>query len=153
MSPHQAALILFFVGEATIIETKTGSQPDDHSNGDFSFTFYSPEGTCAIKTLDNLTKNDRELGAVDQFSGDMLEPCETFQPDSISSVKITHWKGDGWRGEYLKISYRKKSFSCNLGQMLENNSSITVPCSATEGNKVSRLSRVSQKQARKLSKS
>ena len=132
----------FFIGEATIIETKTGSQPDDHSDGDFSFQFNSPEGNCTIKTLDNVTKNDRELGAVDQVSGDMLEPCETFQPDSISSVKITHWKGDGWRGEYLKISYQQKSFFCNLGQMLENNSSITFPCSAIEGNMLSNVKAV-----------
>ena len=63
----------------------------------------------------------------------MLGPCETYQPEKISAVKITHWQGDGWRGEYLKISYGKKSFTCKLGQMLENKASITFPCSAYEG--------------------
>ena len=109
------------------------------SDGAFSYQFYSPEGSCTIKNLDNPKKNDRESGAVDQFSGDMLGPCETYQPVSISSVKITHWQGDGWRGEYLKISYGQKSFTCKLGQMLENKVSITFPCKASQGNKVLKL--------------
>ena len=72
------------------------------------------------------------MGAVDQFSGYMLEPCQTFQPDSIASVKITHLTGASWRGEYVKISYGRKSFTCKLGQMLDNKdkASITFPCSA-----------------------
>ena len=130
---YSHCVIALFLGAATIIESKTGSQPGDRSDGDFSFQFNSPEGSCTIKTLDNLNKNDRESGAVDKFSGDMLGPCETYQPDLISSVKITHWNGDGWRGEYLKISYGIKSFTCNLGQMLESNTSITFPCSASQG--------------------
>ena len=62
----------------------------------------------------------------------MLQPCETYQPDKISSVKITHWQGDGWRGEYLKISYGKKSFTCKLGQIVDHDASITFPCSASK---------------------
>ena len=69
----------------------------------------------------------------------MLGPCETYQPDSISSVKITNWKGDGWRAEYLKISFGKRSFTCKLGQKLENKASITVPCNNSLGNKMSKL--------------
>ena len=123
---------MFFSGEATIIETKTGSKTGDRSDGAFSYKFYSPEGSCTIRNLDNPKKNDRESGAVDQFSGNMLQPCETFQPDKISSVKITHWKGDGWRAEYLKISYGKKSFTCKLGQIVDRDASITFPCSASK---------------------
>ena len=121
---------------ATIIEIKTGSQPGDSFDGKFSYQFYSPDGSCTVD-LDNPQKNDLELGAVDLFSGDMLGPCENFQPDLISAVKITHRQGDNWRGEYLKISYGKKSFTCNLGKILENKASITFPCNAPQGNKLS----------------
>mgnify|MGYP003338881311 CR=1 FL=1 len=76
---------------------------------------------------------------MDHFSGDLLGPCETYQPDKISSVKITNWEGDGWRAEYLKISYGKKSFTCKLGKMLENKASITFPCSDSQGNKAPKL--------------
>ena len=112
----------------TVIETKTGSKPGDQTDGGFSYEFHSPEGNCKIQNLDNPKKNDRESGAVDQFTGDMLGPCETFQPDEIYSVTITHWQGDGWRGEYLKISYGNKSFKCILGQMVDSMKSITFPC-------------------------
>ena len=86
-----------------------------------------------IPNLDNTKRNDRELGRIDLFSGDMLGPCETYQPDKISSVKITHKNGDGWKPEYLKISYGKKSFTCKLGQKLGNKASITFPCSSSNG--------------------
>ena len=81
--------------------------------------------------LDNSYKNDFESGNVDQFMGSMLGSCETYQPEKISSVKITHTSGKGWRGEYLKISYGEKSFTCKLGKMLDNKASITFPCDST----------------------
>ena len=116
-----------------IIETKTGSTPGDSTNGAFYVQFNSPEGKCKINDLDNPKKNDMELGAIDHFSGVLLRPCEAFQPDEISSVTITHWRGDSWKGEYLKISYQDKSFICMLGQMIDNRKSITFPCNAWTG--------------------
>ena len=69
---------------------------------------------------------------MDQFTGKMLDQCQFFQPDKISAVKISHRSGDGWKGEYLKISYGEKSFTCILGQKLDNNkASITFPCIST----------------------
>ena len=68
---------------------------------------------------------------MDQFTGKMLDQCQFFQPDKISAVKITHTRGDGWKGEYLKISYGEKSFTCKLGQKLDKKTkSITFPCSS-----------------------
>ena len=121
--------ILFFIGE-TIIETRTGSDPNDGSSGQFSLQFFSPDGTsCTIKMIDNPNKDDFEPGNVDEFKGSVIAPCEKYQPDEISSVKITHISGDGWRGVYLKISYGVKSFTCNLGQRIDGNASIEFPCS------------------------
>ena len=87
-----------------------------------------------MKDLDNPQKNDLESGKVDKFTGSMLGPCENYHPKKISSVKITHFSGDGWRVEYLKITYAEKSFTCNVGQVLDNKASITVPCSASNSN-------------------
>ena len=68
---------------------------------------------------------------MDQFTGKMLDPCQTFQPYKISAVKLTLVEGDGWKGEYLKISYGEKSFTCKLGQRLDKKTkSITFPCSS-----------------------
>ena len=123
-----------FIGGKTIVETKTGSNPVDATDGSFSIQFFSLDGTnCKINVLDNPQKNDFESGNVDQFMGSMLGPCENYRPQKISSVKIIHTGGGGWRGEYLKISYGEKSFTCNLGKMLDNKASITFPCSASKG--------------------
>ena len=104
------------------------------SDGRFLTQFFSPEGTsCTMKDLVNPQKNDLETGNVDLFMGSMLGPCEKFQPEQISSVKITHTSGDGWRGEYLKISYRRKSFTCKLGKLLHSKLSISFPCIASKG--------------------
>ena len=96
--------------------------------------FFSPDGTsCTLNDLNNPKKDDFESGKVDHFTGSVLGPCEFFHPEKISSVKFTHTSGDSWKGEYLKISYAEKSFTCNLGQMLDNNTSITFPCSPSKG--------------------
>ena len=128
---------LIFVGGPTVIEVKTGSAPSDATNGRFPTQFFSSEGiSCKMLDFDNPNKNDFESGKIDYFSGSMLGPCETFQPEKISSVKITHASGSGWRGEYLRISYRLKSFLCKLGQMIDKKASITFPCkSYSKGNK------------------
>ena len=126
-----------FIGGKTVVEVKTGSNQIDSSDGAFLTQFFSPDGTsCTMRDLDNPQENDLESGRVDQFTGSMLGPCENYHPEKISSVKITHTSGDGWRGEYIKISYAEKSFTCILGQMLDNKASITFPCSASKGIKV-----------------
>ena len=128
------SLLLLFIGNKTIVETKTGSNPDDASDGAFLTEFISPDGTsCTIKDLNNPKIDDFESGNVDQFTGSILGPCENYRPQTISSVKITHTSGDGWRGEYIKIYYAEKSFICILGQTLENKASITFPCRASKG--------------------
>ena len=128
--------ILFFVGGQTVVEVKTGSDPKDSSNGRFPTEFFSQDGTsCKMQDLDNPRKNDFESGQVDQFTGSMLGPCETFQPEKISSVKITHASGEGWRGVYLRISYGEKSFICKLGKMLDKKASITFPCKSSSKGK------------------
>ena len=114
-----------------MIEIKTGSNPGDRSDGTFSFQFNSPEGSCTIENIDDPNKDDKETGKLDQFYGDMLGSCETFKPDHILSVQITHTGLDGWRPEYLKISYDSKSFTCKLGKRLEGRASITFPCSCS----------------------
>ena len=59
--------------------------------------------------------------------------------DEIFSVKITHWNGDGWKPEYLKLSYGKKSFACKHGKKLDNRASFTFHYSASNGNLGSRI--------------
>ena len=118
--------------DQTVIKVKTGSNPSDRTDGYFSLQLLSPEGACTIKNLDNKKKNDRELGAVDTYTGEMIEPCKEFHPEEISSVKFTHLKGEGWRGEYLTISYGNKSFTCKLGKV-EKNAGITFPFSDSVG--------------------
>ena len=123
-----------FLGGETVVETKTGSNPGDGTDGTFLTQFFAPDGTsCTIKDLDNPQKSDLDSGKVDQFTGSILGECENFHPEKISSVKFTHTSGDGWRGEYLKISYDEKSFTCKLGKMLDNKASITFSCSASKG--------------------
>ena len=83
-----------------------------------------------MKDLNDPQKDDLVSGKVDLFMGSMIGSCEMYQPDKITSVKITHTAGDGWKGEYLKISYGEKSFTCKLGKMLDNKASATFPCNS-----------------------
>ena len=133
---REDSLKLIFIGGQTVIEVKTGSDPGDATSGRFPAQFFSSEGTsCSMRNLDNPNKNDFESGQVDYFWGSMLGPCETYHPEKISSVKITHASGSGWRGEYLKISYGAKIFTCKLGKMIDNRASITFPCKETSKGK------------------
>ena len=73
-------------------------------------------------------------GAIDRYTGDQLESCSDFEADDITSVVITHDRGDGWMGEYLKMYLDDKVFHCTLGKWIEKDSpEVEFPCSQESG--------------------
>ena len=113
--------------ERPMIELKTATSPWADSDGDFSYKFKSSDGSCTIDILDN-PGDDMVKGAIDRYTGDQLGSCADFE-DDITSVVITFLRGDGWRGEYLKMYQNNKVFICPLGKKVEIESpEVEFPC-------------------------
>ena len=100
-----------------MIEIKTATTQWADSDGDFRYKFKSSDGSCTIDILDN-PGDDMAKGAIDRYTGDQLGSCADFE-DDITSVVITHTRGDGWMGEYLKMYRDDKVFICPLGKWVE----------------------------------
>ena len=111
-----------------MIEIKTATTQWADSDGDFRYKFKSSDGSCTIDILDN-PGDDMAKGAIDRYTGDQLGSCADFE-DDITSVVITHTRGDGWMGEYLKMYRDDKVFICPLGKWVETASpKVEFPCS------------------------
>ncbi len=105
-------------------------------------SFISNNGNCSTEVLRNPSNanwyDDFELGSVDKFTGSVLGTCDSFNPDNIISVTITHKGGDGWMGKYLKISFNQENvFFCPLNRWIKEADgipSLTFSCrSISEG--------------------
>ena len=114
--------------ERPMLELKTATEEWAQSDGDFHYKFISSDGSCEISILDN-PGDDMANGAIDRYTGDQLESCSDFEADDITSVVITHDRGDGWMGEYLKMYLDDKVFICPLGKWIEKDSpEVEFPC-------------------------
>ena len=110
-----------------MLELKTATTPWADSDGDFQYKFKSSDGSCTIDVLDN-PGDDMVKGAIDRYTGDQLGSCADFE-DDITSVVITFLRGDGWRGEYLKMYLGTRVFTCTLGRKVEIESpKVEFPC-------------------------
>ena len=111
-----------------MLELKTATTQWADSDGDFQYKFKSSDGSCTIDMLDN-PGDDMVKGAIDRYTGDQLGSCADFE-DDITSVVITFIRGDGWKGEYLKMYRDDKVFICTLGKKVEIESpEVEFPCS------------------------
>ena len=99
-------------------------------------SFVSNNENCSTQVLRNPSNanwyDDFELGSIDKFTGSVLGTCETFNPDKIISVTITHKGADGWMGKYLKISFTQENvFFCHLNKWIKEADgipSVTFSC-------------------------
>ena len=117
------------------IQTATGVYDDCDCNMTAQF-ISNNDGNCSTEVLRSYANanwyDDFAKGSVDKFKGSVLGTCETFNPDKINSVTITHKGSDGWVGKYLKISFSQENvFVCPLNRWIKETDgipSITFSC-------------------------
>ena len=125
---HTTAKSPLQTSERPMLELKTATEEWAQSDGDFHYKFISSDGSCEISVLDN-PGDDMANGAIDRYTGDQLGSCSDFEADDITSVVITHDRGDGWMGEYLKLYLGDKVFICPLRKWVEKDSpKVDFPC-------------------------
>lgn len=88
---------------------------------------------CSTGALDNLDKDDFEVGQLDEFRGEQLGDCKGFRSQDINTITVKHSGQDNWIGDFVKIDLTNSTVSFTCSQPngpieLNNNEEITLNC-------------------------
>ena len=119
-------------GNIANVVVKTSGMEHSNTNDDIFMKICNENSAnCCETKLDQPNKNDFELGATDTFLPSHLNACKNFKvTGSAPSVTMRLEGGDGWRGEYVKVSLLDGTlFTCPIFELIDDNGSTVTLCS------------------------